>query len=180
MIVLAENSLTCMSLNNNDFTARYNNNAKIIMNIRGNENVNAASELLRLSDSFVWNHQDAVIINTAVCDNQQEEYEHTVDLLYRNSLRQHYYGSAKNDIMVCESLLSTHEPHATTVLGNSNVANSMPSTDSSNIQESKTVKGNHEDDLSKHSGRSKCAVEVASAAALVTQYLTSKMYHGGK
>lgn len=180
MIVLAENSLICMSVNSNDITVRYDNGARIIMNIRGNEEVNTAPELLRLSDSFLWNHEDAIIINTAVCNNQQEEYEHTVDLLYRTSLRQYYYGSAKNDISVCESLLSTHESHLNSASGNSNVANSMSHTDSSNIQESKTVKGNHEDDLSKHSGRSKFAVEVASAAALVTQYLTSEMYHGSK
>ena len=82
--------------------------------------------------------------------------------------------------MVCESLLSTHESHLNSVSGNSDNKNSVPSTDSSTIQELMKVKGNNEDDLSRHAGRSKCAVEVASAAALVTQYLTSKMYHGGK
>ena len=80
MIVLAENSLTCMSLNNNDITVRYDSGVRIIMNVRGNEEVNTAPELLRLSDSFVWNHEDAIIINTAVCDKRQEEYELTVDL----------------------------------------------------------------------------------------------------
>lgn len=80
MIVLAENSLTCMSVNNNDITVRYDNGARIIMNVRGNEKVNTAPELLRLSDSFVWSHDDAIIINPAMCDKQQEEYELTVDL----------------------------------------------------------------------------------------------------
>lgn len=80
MIVLAENSLTCMSLNNNDITDRYDNGAKIILNVRDNEKVNAAPELLRLSDSFVWSHEDAIIINTAVCNKRQEEYKLTVDL----------------------------------------------------------------------------------------------------
>ena len=80
MIVLAENSLTCMSLFNNDITVRYENGAKIIINVRGNEKANVAPELLRLSDSFVWCHEDAIIINTAVCDKQPEEYELTVDL----------------------------------------------------------------------------------------------------
>lgn len=78
--MLAENCLTCMSISINDITDRYDNGAKIILNVRDNEKVNAAPELLRLSDSFVWNHEDAIIINTAVCDKRQEEYELRVDL----------------------------------------------------------------------------------------------------
>lgn len=80
MMVIVKHSLTCMSVNNNDITVRYDNGARIIMNVRGNEKVNTAPELLRLSDSFVWSHDDAIIINTAMCDKQQEEYELTVDL----------------------------------------------------------------------------------------------------
>lgn len=80
MMVIVNHSLTCMSVDNNDITVRYDNSARIIMNVRGNEEVNTAPELLRLSDSFLWNHEDAIIINTAVCNNQQEEYELTVDL----------------------------------------------------------------------------------------------------
>ena len=80
MMVIVKHSLTCMSVNNNDITVRYDNGARIIMNVRGNEEVNTAPELLRLSDSFVWSHDDAIIINPAMCDKQQEEYELTVDL----------------------------------------------------------------------------------------------------
>ena len=56
----------------------------------------------------------------------------------------------------------------------------MSHTDSQNIQELIKTEGKNEDDFSKHSDRSKFAVEVASAAALVTQYLTSNMYHGSR
>ena len=80
MMVIVKHSLTCMSVDNNGITVRYDNGARIIMNVRGNEEVNTAPELLRLSDSFVWSHEDAIIINTAVCDKRQEEYELRVDL----------------------------------------------------------------------------------------------------
>ena len=80
--------------------------------------------------------------------------------------------------MVCESPLSTHESHLNTPSGNSDIISSMQHTDSQNIQELIKTEGKNEDDFSKHSDRSKFAVEVASAAALVTQYLTSEMYHG--
>lgn len=82
--------------------------------------------------------------------------------------------------MVCESLLSTPEPHLNAVSGNSDDNNSMSYLDSSNIQELMKAKGKNEDDFSKHSDHSRFAVEVASAAALVTQYLTSNMYHGSR
>lgn len=82
--------------------------------------------------------------------------------------------------MVCESLLSTHESHLNSASGNSDIISSMQHTDSSNIQELMKTEGNKGDDFSKHSDRSKFAVEVASAAALVTQYLTSEMYHGSR
>lgn len=87
---------------------RYNNDVRLMVNVDDNIKMNTLSRLYQDSDRFIWNHDDAVIINSVVCDQKHEEYTNIIVFQNRNK-EQNKLETYKNSIIVCTARFSQHE-----------------------------------------------------------------------